>query len=44
MKAVHIWFTGRLHSDEDITDSDNWYAVVEDAYIVGVTDVHTWLL
>ena len=43
LEAVHIELTGRLTTDEDITESDNWYAVVEDAYIVGVTDAHTWL-
>ena len=43
LEAVHIELTGRLNTDGDITESDNWYAVVEDAYIVGVTDAHTWL-
>ena len=43
LEAVHIELTGRLNTDEDITESDNWYAVVGDAYIVGVTDAHTWL-
>ena len=43
LEAVHIELTGRLITDEDIIESDNWYAVVENAYIVGVTDAHTWL-
>ena len=43
LEAVHIEFNGRLNSDEAITESDNWFAVVEDAYILGVTDAHTWL-
>ena len=43
LEAVHIDLTGRINTDEDIAESDNWYAVVEHAYIVGVTDAHTWL-
>ena len=43
LEAVHMELTGRLNTDEDIIESDNGYAVVEDAYIVGVTDANTWL-